>query len=208
MLSLQNVAFSYSNRIILRDLSFRIGQGELWHIKGPNGSGKSTLVSLLNGFTEPSAGTVHLDWNESDAFHSPIYWIPPDANALDHEASAIDNLRMMLSLWQRSDLSPEELFKTLTLWGFSDRYVTSQLKVGHFSTGMKRRLSLARLSLSKSFLWLLDEPLMGLDESAIKMFKASIQEHLLAMGSVVLITHDERVLEGIRHQTLSLGQKL
>ena len=73
---------------------------------------------------------------------------------------------------------------------------------------MKRRLSLARLSLSKSFLWLLDEPLMGLDESAIRMFKASIEEHLLKNGSVVLITHDERVLDGINHKTLSLGQKL
>ncbi len=208
MLSLQNVAFSYSNRVILKDLSFRISKGELWHVKGPNGSGKSTLLSLLNGFTEPSLGTVHLDWSSCETFHSPIYWIPPDANALDHEASAIDNLRMMLTLWQRSDLSLDDLHKILSLWGFSDRYVTSQLKVSHFSTGMKRRLSLARLSLSKSFLWLLDEPLMGLDESAIRMFKASIEEHLLKNGSVVLITHDERVLDGINHKTLSLGQKL
>jgi heme exporter protein A len=70
---------------------------------------------------------------------------------------------------------------------------------------MKRRLALARLELEQSRLWLLDEPLFGLDDAACQKFKSCLDRHIKSGGTAIVITHDERLLLQIPHMTVTLG---
>ena len=84
------------------------------------------------------------------------------------------------------------LIKGLSDWGFKGDFLVENLPVSKFSTGMKRRLALVRLSLS-SAAWLLDEPLYGLDIAGVNQFEALLDTHLKSGGMAVIISHDESI---------------
>jgi len=81
------------------------------------------------------------------------------------------------------------------------------LEVGKFSTGMKRRLALARLSLSQTKIWLLDEPLFGLDQKAIEVLIDSLQQHRDAGGAVLMISHDLAPFLSLINETIDLEKR-
>jgi heme exporter protein A len=204
LIEVKNMGLTYGSRRIFAGVGFEVPPGTLTHIKGPNGVGKSSLLNILAGLQQPSEGEMF--FSPELLAHKNIAWLPADANGLDLESSALTNLQF----WQdiRSQSTPtEDLFKVAKKWGLQSAYVLQHLRVSLFSTGMKRRLSLARLELSQSKLWLLDEPLFGLDEAACNAFKNSLSDHCHRGGSAILVTHDERILAGIPHHTVQLSSQ-
>jgi heme exporter protein A len=202
MLNVQDLSFSFKNRPLFRGLSFSVTAGTLTRIAGPNGSGKSTLLGLMTGLISGASGSI--TFADHDDFRSWTSWIAADANGLIPSLSAVANIRFWLELRQpAADL--EKIHTVLTNWGLQGDWVQTRLPVSKFSTGMRRRLALARLELEGSKLWLLDEPLFGLDDDACKKFRETLKSHISRGGAAVLVTHDERIVEGMEHQTLMLG---
>jgi heme exporter protein A len=77
--------------------------------------------------------------------------------------------------------------------------------VEKYSTGMKRRLALARLMLSGATCWLLDEPVYGLDTAALATFSHQLEQHLKAGGMTLVISHDTAPLRGLISRTIHLA---
>lgn len=205
MLKIDRLGFSFGTRSLFRDISFEMNAGEIVRIAGPNGSGKSTLLSLIAGLLDGAAGKITFAGDEDPRAWTA--WLPADANALNPNLSAVANLQFWQDL--RGLATPSSVLEsTLSHWGLKGGFIQNHLPVGLFSTGMKRRLALARLDLSEARLWMLDEPLFGLDDAACKKFRERLALHLHGKGAAIVITHDERLLEGIDVSTVDLGGPL
>lgn len=200
MLSVKDLSFAFGSRPLFRSISFDLKAGDLVRLAGPNGAGKSTLMALIAGLITGASGSIHFTGDQDP--RSWTAWIPPDANALNHGLSAIDNLRFWLELRGMS-VKDNVIQLALKEWGLEGEYRTRQLPVGLFSTGMRRRLALARLDLCQARLWLLDEPLFGLDDNACKIFHQKLTRHIQADGAALIITHDERLLTNLQPRTIS-----
>jgi heme exporter protein A len=170
-------------RLIFHDVSFVLRPGGALILAGPNGAGKSTLLRLLSGLVRPASG--RLLWNETDALsdraeHGRRVALLGHQDALKPGLTAAENLAFAARLSGGSvakaldDLDLEEL---------------SELPVRMLSAGQKRRLALARVSLSAALLWLLDEPATGLDEASMERLGALLARHRDGGGMVVAATH-------------------
>jgi len=170
MLRVKNLTFAFKNRPLFQNISFDVKAGQLTRLAGSNGSGKSTLLGLITGLISGAEDSV--SYTGDNDFREWTSWIAPDANGLIPTMSATANLSFWLELrGLSSDVA--KLRETLTAWGLSGDWVQSSLPVARFSTGMKRRLALARLLLEDTKLWLLDEPLFGLDDAACRQRAAA-----------------------------------
>lgn len=211
MLEIENLDFRYQYRRILSKLSFQVAPGEILHIQGPNGCGKTTLMSILAGLRHEESGTIRYrlpDGSIARDRRSYIEYLPAEANALFGKMDAMDNLRF----WRRlRGLSCDDtiLRTALAAWDLDHALVREHFPVERFSTGMKRRLALARLQLSEAPCWLLDEPLYGLDVKGIASFQNLLDEHLRKEGRALIVSHDVAPLNrfAIRRLDLTLESK-
>lgn len=209
MLIVSNLMFSYNNkRPIFSNVSFTLEAGQMMRIKGSNGKGKSTLLKVLLGLLASDDGTITLDATDDlDYFRSNCEYLSAENNALFEDMTAHENLTNWINLRSRN-ISSESIEITLEKWGFKDKYLTQQLPVGKFSTGMKRRLAMARVELSAAKLWFLDEPLYGLDTSGAALFKGMLNQHSANGGLSIIVNHEEGFFkEGFSGEfsTLELG---
>ena len=203
MLKVDGLTFSFRQRPLFESVSFHVQSGDLFRIAGPNGAGKSTLMAILAGLLDGHRGEITFADNDGD-FRAWTAWLPADANAIHPSLDATSNLRFWCDL-RGLDVSDITLHDKLDAWGLRGLYLQKQLAVSRFSTGMRRRLALARLELAQAKLWLIDEPLFGLDDSACSQFRESLKQHIAGGGAAIVITHDERLVADLAPKTISLG---
>ena len=207
MLEIQNLDFRYQYRRILSKLSFQVRPGEILHIQGPNGCGKTTLMSIIAGLRHEESGSIHYRFPDGRALpdrREVIEYLPAEANALFGKMDAMDNLRF----WRRlRGLSADDsiIRAALATWDLDRPLVREHFPVERFSTGMKRRLALARLQLAEAPCWLLDEPLYGLDVKGIASFQALLEGHLKHEGMALIVSHDVAPLERFAIRRLDLS---
>lgn len=195
MLVVDSVSFAYQYRQILRELSFTVGPGQLVQLVGPNGAGKSTLVAIIAGLMAEQSGSVsyHVDGKQHSDYRRYCEYLPAEANGLYLKLDALSNLRFWQEL-RGITVDKQRLLTELTSWGLGSPLVYQNFPVEKFSTGMKRRLALARVQLANVPLWLLDEPLYGLDRNGVAVWQSCMQAHLDAGGMVVVVSHEQEAL--------------
>lgn len=171
-------------------LSFSLNSGELLHVRGSNGSGKTSLLRIICGLFTPAEGEVK--WNSKNIrelreeyFHELTYL--GHLNGIKDELSGIENLGVLSKL-AGLDISEDEILDALYRLGLRGR---EDLPTKFLSQGQKRRVALSRLLLSKTSLWVLDEPFTALDVAAVDLLKSLISEHLEKGGMVILTTHQD-----------------
>jgi heme exporter protein A len=206
MLELRELQFAYPHRVLFQNLSHTITPGQATLVSGPNGAGKSTLLSVIMGFLRPTSGEVL--WNNSndmEEFKTECEYLHAESNGLFLKLDALTNLQFWLDLRQVR-VSEAEILETLRKWGLGGP-VISRLPVEKFSTGMRRRLALSRMMLSNTKLWIMDEPIYGLDAEAINLFRRMLKEHLTRGGQALLVSHDRPATEGLIDSEITIGGK-
>jgi heme exporter protein A len=183
VLAAEDVAVFRGERLVFRDLGFRVPAGGALVLAGPNGSGKSTLLRLLAGLVRPAAGQVL--WNGEDALddlasHGRRVAYLGHQDAVKPGLTVVENIRFAASVSGRSVMT------ALTAVGLQ---ALADLPARMLSAGQKRRLALSRLVLSAAPLWLLDEPTLGLDTASIERFGGLLAAHRAGGGIVVAATH-------------------
>lgn len=174
----RGLALVRGGRLLFERLDVALRPGEALHVTGPNGCGKSSLIRLVAGLLQPSAGTI----DRSEAA------LADDGLALDRELA----LGKALAFWGGPRLG--EALAAFDLERLSD------VPVRMLSAGQARRARLARVIASGAPLWLLDEPLNGLDSAGANQLTAAIAAHRAAGGSILAASHtplgdDWRTLE-------------
>ena len=171
-LAVTNVSCKRGGRLLFRGLSLALGPGEAVHVTGPNGIGKTSLLRMMAGLLRPFTGSVERD----------------GAVGLVDERPALDMalpLDQALRYWAGIDDAGElgAAMDRLDLTALAD------VPVRYLSTGQRRRAGMARLIGQSAPIWLLDEPLGGLDETSRERVEALIREHLDCGGIVAAASH-------------------
>jgi heme exporter protein A len=165
-----DLACRRGDRLLFRGVSFAVEPGQALQIAGPNGVGKSSLLRLLAGLSRPLAGTVE---------RTGTIGLVDERPALDPELT----LSAALAFWSRVDGTTPRQLERLGLTDLLD------VPVRYLSTGQRKRAALARLLGQNATVWLLDEPLNGLDVDAARVVEDLTAEHCRAGGVVLIASH-------------------
>ena len=204
LLSVHDLACARGDRLLFKAMNFSLKAGELLLVQGGNGQGKTSLLRLLTGLSRPEAGTVH--WNgeaigkNREAYHAAMIYLG-HANGVKDDLNPLENLRFAAGLQGRA-FDAARAVTTLEQLGLA-RCLDLPCRV--LSFGQRRRVALAALLLAGATLWILDEPLTGLDVHAVALMESLIRDHLKTGGMVVATTHQALNLDGINVQRLLVG---
>ena len=181
IVTVEKVSLKYKKNV-LTDVTITAQKGEVVGLLGLNGSGKSTLLSAIAGLRKTHSGTIRVEGKAG---------FVTQENALIDELSAMDNLKM----W--TPLSKAEIMKALTETELSILKVNDfiDLKVKRMSGGMKKRLAIASVLLSKPDILLLDEPLAALDIPAKNDIIKFIDSFRAKGGTVFIASHSEEMFK-------------
>lgn len=203
-LSVHDLACARGDRLLFKDMNFSLQAGELLLVQGGNGQGKTSLLRLLTGLSRPEEGEVR--WcggaiqQQREAYHGAMFYLG-HANGVKDDLNPVENLRFADGLQGRA-FDPDRAVATLERLGLG-RCLDLPCRV--LSFGQRRRVALSALLLAGASLWILDEPLTGLDVHAVALMEGLIRDHLIAGGMVVATTHQALNLEGVRVQRLLVG---
>ena len=193
MILFDKVSFSYGEKEVLRELSFRLETGELLAVMGESGCGKTTLLHLAAGLCVPQTGEIRSDHTRvSVAFQEPrlFPWL-----------TVRENLLSALPQSERR-AGEERLSALLTEMGLSG---VEGLYPRELSGGMKSRVSLARALLYGGDLLLLDEPFSALDEEMRQELATRLRKQLKDTGkTAILVTHLRAEAEAFADRVLRL----
>jgi heme exporter protein A len=188
------------DRVLFEGLAFELYAGQVLLLEGKNGSGKTSLLRIICGFREPDSGRIR--WGGDAVSDSQFYAQMAYVGHLDgikKELTVLENLKVSLALSKPGRYSIQEALRKVNLAGFDDVLVQA------LSAGQKRRLSLARLLITESCLWILDEPFTALDKQGIALIETLMIEHCSNNGMIVLTSHHEIALHGIDVQRINLS---
>ena len=192
------------DRTLFENLSFRVTPGEVLLLEGRNGSGKTSLLRILCGIRLPEAGNI--TWDGEDIFE-----LGPDYHAytayVGHrdgvklDLTATENLTMAKGLGDpNNNMTIDEALDRVDLSGFEDSLARN------FSAGQQRRLSLARLLVTRARLWILDEPFTSLDTHGISVVESLFSHHLANGGMLAMTSHHAVNLDTAAVHRLNLSE--
>ena len=187
MLCGENLSYEINDALIIKDLYLAVNPGEILYVEGDNGAGKTILLRILCGIVQPDHGRVL--WNSETItdtmtdYHDNLTYIG-HLTGVKHELTAIENLQFLSAL---SGLAPKPDYLRALEWVGLKGFAHSPAR--HLSYGQQRRVTLARLKVETSPVWILDEPFSGLDQPMIEAMKILFTEHLGGGGMLVLTSH-------------------
>lgn len=186
-LSADGVSCERDDRLLFDNLSLSVAKGDLIQLVGPNGAGKTTLLRLMAGLNQDFEGKVR--WfgeNIKTCFHDyarqRLYM--GHLSAIKKVLTPLENLRWFVSSWP--EVKEADLWAALeevTLAGYED------VPCQQLSAGQQRRVALARLLVTPTPLWILDEPFTALDKAGVAWLESQIARHVNAGGSVLITSH-------------------
>ena len=165
-----DLACRRGERLLFRGVSLPLGTGTAMQVTGPNGSGKSSLIRILAGLLRPLTGTVEREGTV----------------ALLDERLALDEHRPLgeaLAFWSAIDRERATHTESLGLDELLD------VPVRFLSTGQRKRAAIARMLGQRAAIWLLDEPLNGLDKAAAATVERIVADHCAAGGIALIASH-------------------
>ena len=180
VLTLVGVQLERDGKLILEHVNGFVRHGDRLALTGPNGGGKSTLIASILGRLEPSSGNIRHGVGLSS------YWAGQDTQELEEFTTLEEAL-----LGANDNLQLSETYALLASLGLPK---DPKRSISSLSGGQRTRLSLARLSITRAHLLVLDEPTNNLDVDAIEALEKLLLEY---PGTVLFASHDRRLLETI-----------
>jgi len=204
MLTAEGLTCVRGDRLLFKNVWVELNAGSLLYVLGENGSGKSSLLRMLCGLLMPDDGAVF--WagvkikHDAESYLSNLTYIG-HLNGLKDDLTALENLQMSARL-AGNDISEEKAITALTAIGIAR---CANLPVRVLSQGQKRRVALASLWLTKSKLWILDEPFAALDTASVEVLATRLGAHLTNGGMAIITTHQDVTIHAQSSQILRLS---
>lgn len=199
MLVLKNVTKSYDGKKKAVDnLSLKINQGEIFGFVGPNGAGKTTTINMITGILEPSNGEITINGqniNQNSVEAKKCFSYVPDHPEIFSSIKGIDYLNFIADMYEISVTDRKRQIERYTK--AFEIYAALTQPVNSYSHGMKQKLLISGALLPTPKLFILDEPLGGLDPHSAKMLKDMMKEHCNNGGTVFFSSHVLEVVENL-----------
>ncbi|MEE8375940.1 MAG: ABC transporter ATP-binding protein [Acidimicrobiia bacterium] len=203
LVHLENAGVSLGGKPILRHVDFDLQPGQVAGVTGPNGSGKTTLIRMLTTLLRVSEGAGSI--LGADVNSDQVFAVRPSIGMIGHNPALIDELTLrenLVHVVRLAGLAEERVDPVLEVVGLDE---ASDRRADASSFGMRRRIEVAHLLLTRPRLLLLDEATSGLDNSARELIDALMDRTIGDGGGVVMVSHDHQRLDESCDEVMALS---
>ncbi|OOM75361.1 ABC-type transporter ATP-binding protein EcsA [Clostridium puniceum] len=199
MINISNVTKSYNGIYKAVDnLNLEIKDGEIYGLLGPNGAGKTTTIKMITGIIAPTNGRIeinNIDINKDAVKAKEQFGYVPDSPDMFLRLTGIEYLNFMADVY---GVSKEDRMKRID--EMSKRFEMGSAigdKIQSYSHGMRQKIVLMGVMVHNPRVWILDEPMTGLDPKSAFSLKEMMREHADAGNTVIFSTHVLEVAEKV-----------
>lgn len=191
---INNLSKNYSGAPALNGINLEIGRGKIVGLLGPNGSGKTTLIKILNGLLTPTSGEVLIDGERPGVYTKSVISYLPDKTYFADWMTVRDIFDMFADFY--GDFRCDKAEKMC-----ASMNIALNMKIKTMSKGTKEKVQLILVMSREAQLYLLDEPIAGVDPAARDFILSTIINNYNESGTVLISTHlisdIERVLDEV-----------
>lgn len=196
MIKIEGLKVSYGDYLAVDNLNLNIQKGELFAFLGPNGAGKTTTIKALTGLLNPDSGTIEIcghDLEESPLKAKSLMGYVPDVAVFYEKLTSIEFMKFIGDLYgiDKKILynNTVELFNTMDLEPFANA------QIEELSHGTRQRLAIAASLCHEPEVFVIDEPMVGLDPLHARVVKQELQKRCQNGLTVMMSTHLLNVAE-------------
>lgn len=199
IIEIKNLSKSYLNKKALNNLNLNIEKGKVVGILGPNGSGKTTLIKILTGILRESKGEILIDGRRPGVHTKSVVSYLPDRNFLYKWMSIQDSVNFYKDFYKDFDEN-----KAYGLLKFMK--LEPSMKIDSLSKGMNEKLNLTLVLSRNAKVYILDEPIAGVDPVARDQILDAIIENYNKESTMIITTHLVRDMENIFDDVIFLKE--
>jgi ABC-2 type transport system ATP-binding protein len=190
-----------SDRNAVERLTLTVPAGEIFGFLGPNGAGKTTTIKMIVGLVRPDSGDVLINgvnmWLDPITAKRQLAFVPDTPQVYD-KLSGSEYLNFIADMY---GVAPADRVRRVErLSALFELRESLRDRIDTYSHGMKQKLTLVSALVHDPAVWVLDEPLIGLDPHAAHALKSLMKEHALRGRSVLFATHVLEVAEKVCHR--------
>ena len=197
LLEVSHVSKSYGNNRVLDDVTFNITKGKIVGLLGPNGSGKTTLIKLINDLLKEDSGSIKVEGLDLGVETKKLISYLPDKNYLNNNMTVLELLNYFKDFYEDFRID-----KAKELIGKLDLDLNQKLKT--MSKGTKEKVQLILVMSRKAKLYILDEPIGGIDPAARDYIINTILTNFSDDASLLISTHLISDLEKVLDEVIFL----
>ena len=194
LLETRNLGKMYDKFVALKNVNIKIQPNKIVGLLGKNGSGKTTLIKLVNDLLTPSSGEVLVKGEKVGINSKKVISYLPERTYLDKSWKVKDVLKFFWEFYE--DFDQDKALKLL-----NDLQLDEDIQIGKMSKGMQEKLQLILVMSRRADLYILDEPLGGVDPATRDYILDTILSNFKEGSSVIISTHliadIERVLDEV-----------
>ena len=202
MIKISNLAFSYGDNVVLKDISMELQEGRIYGLLGENGVGKTTLLTLLSGLKRIQSGTLEIDgqnpFDRKPSFLSNIYYLPDEVPA--PRRKALDFARDNGQYWENFNIS--KFSEIMKIFDTDEEFRMDQMSYGQ----LKKTFISFALACNTKYLFM-DEPTNGLDIPSKAQFRKAVSKYTSDESTLLISTHQARDLEAIIDPIIILDRR-
>ena len=196
---LDHVTKNYGHEVALMDVSLNIQPGRIIGLLGPNGSGKTTIIKLINGLLQPSLGNIYIHGQLPSPASKKVVSYLPDTTYLNENMKIIDAIRYFQDFY--ADFNVQRAYQLL-----NDLHLQPNQKLNSLSKGNKEKVQLILVMSREADLYVLDEPIGGVDPAARDYILRTIIQNRLPNSSVLISTHLIADIEQVLDEAIFINQ--
>ncbi len=199
MITIKNVTKTYNGKFNAVDnMNLDIKDGEIFGLLGPNGAGKTTTIKMITGISEISSGEIEI--NCIDITKNPVrakeqFGYVPDSPDMFLKFTGIEYLNFMADVYNVSKEDRKNRIEELSIRFEMENALGD--KIQSYSHGMRQKIIIIGVLIHKPKVWILDEPLTGLDPKSSFILKEMMREHANEGNTVLFSTHVLEVAEKV-----------
>ena len=196
---LDHVTKNYGHEVALMDVSLNIQPGRIIGLLGPNGSGKTTIIKLINGLLQPSLGNIYIHGQLPSPASKKVVSYLPDTTYLSENIKISDAISYFQDFY--ADFNVQRAYQLL-----NDLHLHPNQKLNSLSKGNKEKVQLILVMSREADLYVLDEPIGGVDPAARDYILRTIIQNRRPNSSVLISTHLIADIEQVLDEAIFINQ--